>query len=91
MRISEGFVGRLADLTVRALLTQGYVHPKAPKSALIERVSRLLLENLQAEQALEEEAEGLAARHSRDMVGMDHRKVVQGIKARLAKERGFTL
>jgi hypothetical protein len=25
------------------------------------------------------------------MVGMDQRKVVQGIKARLAKERGFTL
>jgi hypothetical protein len=91
MRISEGFVGRLADLTVSALLIQGYVHPKVPKSQLIERVSRLLLQNLQAEQALEDEAEELAARHSRNMVGMDQRKVMQGIKTRLAKERGFTL
>jgi hypothetical protein len=91
MRISEGFVARLAELTVSALLTQGYVHSKVPKSQLVDRVSRLLLENLQAEQALEDEAERLAAQHARDMVGMDQRKVVQGIKTRLAKERGFTL
>ena len=34
---------------------------------------------------------GLAEKHSRQMQGMDHRKVVLGIKQRIAKERGFAL
>jgi hypothetical protein len=46
---------------------------------------------MKAEEELEAEAERLARQHTRQMVGMDHRKVVDGIKARLAKERGFSL
>ena len=40
---------------------------------------------------LEEEAERLAESHARKMVGMDQRRVIQGIKERLARERNFAL
>jgi hypothetical protein len=46
---------------------------------------------VKAEQALEDEAERLAGKHARQTVGMDQRKIIEGIKARLAKERGFPL
>ena len=33
----------------------------------------------------------MAAGHARQMVGMDQRRIVQGIMERLARERGFNL
>ncbi len=76
---------------VGALLKQGYVRPKVSEKQLTERVARLVTDNLRAEEALEKEAERLAEKHAGQMVGMDHRRIVQGIKARLARERGFSL
>ena len=91
VRINEEEIRRLAGAVVSALLKQGFVHPKVSEKDLAERVAGVFRDDLRAEAALEKEAEQLAERHSRQMVGMDHRKVVQGIKARLAKERGFSL
>lgn len=76
---------------MRALLQQGYVQPTGNQADLVARIQALLLENLRAEQELEEEAERLAERHARQMAGMDQRKIIQGIKERLARERGFSL
>lgn len=81
----------LAASVVRALVKQGYVQPAGSEADLVGRIQTLLLENLRAEQELEEEAERLAERHARQMAGMDQRRIIQGIKERLAKERGFTL
>ena len=58
---------------------------------LTARVGRLLIENLRAEELLEAEAEAVAQKLGRQADGMDLRRLVDGIKARLAKERGFTL
>jgi hypothetical protein len=91
VRCSDAELRRLAEEIVRAILEQGLVHPKVAEAKLTERIHRLLLENMKAEEELEAEAERLARQHTRQMVGMDHRKVVDGIKARLAKERGFSL
>jgi hypothetical protein len=91
MRINETEITRLADVVVRALLKQGYIKPKVDEKQLIARVSRIILDNMRAEEALELEAEQLAQKLSRQAMGMDQRKIVEGIKARLAKERGFTL
>ena len=91
MRINDAEVTRLADVVVRALLKQGFIKTKVDEKRLIERVSRLILDNLRTEEAIELEAERLAEKLSRQSLGMDQRKIVEGIKARLAKERGFTL
>lgn len=81
----------MAEEVVRAVLKQGLVHPKVAEAKLAERIHRLLLENMKEEENLEVEAERLARQHSRQMTGMDQRKIIDGIKARLARERGFSL
>jgi hypothetical protein len=84
-------VARLAEDVVRALVKPGFIKAKVPEKQIIERITRLLLDNLRAEQELEEEAEKLAIKLGRQSLGMDQRKLMEGIKARLAKERGFPL
>jgi hypothetical protein len=91
MRIHEGAIARLADNVVRALVTPGFVKAKVGEKQLVERVAKLLRDNLHAEEELEREAERMAEKLGRQALGMDQRKIVDGIKARLAKERGFAL
>ncbi len=91
VRVNDAEIGVLSRAIVTALLKQGFVRPKIEEKPLVQRITKLIVDNLLAEEALEQEAERLAERHSRQMLGMDRHKVVQGIKARLAKERGFTL
>ncbi len=91
MRVSERQIRLLAEAVVSALLKQGFVQLTANREDVVRRLFALLLENFQTEQALEEEAEDLARHHARQMAGMDQNKIIQGIKERLAKERGFTL
>jgi hypothetical protein len=91
MRINESELIRLAETVIGALLKQGFVKPKVEEKRLVARVGRLLVDNLRAEEALELEAEELAQKLGRQAAGMDLRKLVDGIKARLARERGFTL
>jgi len=91
MRISDAEIARLAESVVRAVVSGGFVIPKVDDKQLVARVGRLLLDNLRAEDALELEAEEMARKLGRQALGMDQRKIVEGIKARLAKERGFTL
>lgn len=92
MRINDSEITRLADVVVRSLLKQGFIKAKVDEKTLITRISRLILDNLRAEEAIEMEAERLAEKLGRHQAqGMDSRKIVEGIKARLAKERGFTL
>jgi hypothetical protein len=91
MRINDGELHRLADFVVRALVKQGLVHLKVGEKQVVERVVRVLLDNLRAEEEIEREAEQLADKLGRQVLEMDRHKIVNGIKARLAKERGFTL
>jgi hypothetical protein len=46
---------------------------------------------MRAEEELELEAERIAQKLGRQALGMDQRKIIDGIKQRLAKERGFSL
>ncbi len=91
MRSHEAVLHALATAVVDALLKQGFVHPKKDPAVLVRRTVELIAHNLDEEQALEAEAERLAESHARQMVGMDQRKIIQGIKERLARERGFSL
>ena len=91
MRVREGELQALAAGIVDALLKQGFVRPKRDAAILQRRIVELLAHNLEEEHALEVEAERLAESHARQMAGMDQRRVIQGIKERLARERDFTL
>jgi hypothetical protein len=91
MRIQEGAVHRLADNVVRAVLKSGFLKATADEKQLVARIAKLLLDNLRTEEEIEHEAEALAAKLGRQAMGMDQRKLVEGLKARLAKERGFAL
>jgi hypothetical protein len=91
MRINEGRVSTLAQDIAAALAKLECVRLNAKEKEVAERIARLIIENLKAEEAIEQEAERLAQKHARETAGMDQRKIVEGIKARLAKDRGFPL
>ncbi|MBP1685600.1 MAG: hypothetical protein H6Q33_1743 [Deltaproteobacteria bacterium] len=91
MRVREGELQSLAGAIVDGLRKQGFVHFKRDPALARTRIVELIARNLQEEQTLEEEAERLAESHARKMAGMDHRKIIQGIKERLAQERDFPL
>lgn len=91
MRINEERLEKLARHIVKAMLAQGFVKPKVPESQLVQRVARVFVDNMVAEQKIEDEAERMMEKLGRQVQGMDQRKVLLGIKERIAKERGFSL
>lgn len=91
VRIRDAEIEALAAAVVSSLVKRGFLRPKRDEATLRRRVVELLVRNFEEERALEEEAERLAQVHARQMVGMDHRRIVQGIMERLASERGFSL
>jgi len=91
MRIREAELHALAAAIIKGLVAQEFVQLKVDASLLQQRIVELIAHNLEEEQALEAEAEKLAASHARQMTGMDQRRIIQGIMERLARERGFSL
>ena len=49
------------------------------------------LSNTTTNTMIEAEAAPFAESHSRELVGMDRHKILQMVKERIAKEKGFTL
>lgn len=91
MKPKAGELERIARAIVEALKKQGFVKPRVADDAIARRIVQLIQASIDGEAALEREAERFAETHARDLVGMDRRKIVLGIKARLAKERNFPL
>ena len=91
MKARPADLERVARAVVEALKQQGFVKPRVTDDVIQRRIVRMIQETIDGEEALEREAERFAATHARDLVGMDRRKIVLGIKARLAKERDFPL
>lgn len=91
MKARAGDIERVAKAIVEAVKKQGFVKPRATDEAIQRRIVQLIQATIVGEQELEREAERFAETHARELVGMDRRKVVLGIKARMAKERNFPL
>ncbi len=91
MRIPEERFNKLARSIVKALNAQGYVKAHVPESQLVERITRVFVDNMVEEQRIEEEAERMLNRLGRQAQGMDQRKILLGLKERIAKEKGFSL
>ena len=91
MPVSEEKLEKLARAVVKAMVAQGFVKPLVPQLQLIERITRIFVENMAEEQRIEEEAERMVDKLGRQAQGMDQRRIILGIKERLAKEKGFSL
>ncbi len=89
--INEDRLQKLSRAIVKAIVAQGNVKPKVPESQLVDRLTRIFVENMFEEQKIEEEAERMLDRLGRQAQGMDQRKILNGLKERIAKEKGFSL
>ena len=91
MRINDSALNRLAENVVRGLIKGGFATPKATEQKLIARVIKVIVDDMRAEEEIEQEAERIAQKLGRQALGMDQRKIIDGFKQRIAKERGFSL
>lgn len=91
MRMRPGQIQAIAQAIATALVKREFVEAKADLVTIQQRIAEILYQNLQEEAALEEEAEKMAEQYLRGREDIDHRKVILGIKERLAQERGFVL
>jgi hypothetical protein len=88
---NDSYLGRIADALVEELLKKDLVDLAGDPATLRDRFFAVLQRNFLEETELEREAEAFANTHRREMAGMDRSKVVELVKQRLAKERGFVL
>lgn len=82
---------RIAGAVVDRLEKAGVMKVTGQRARLEQRIVAALRANIRAEEELELEAKQFAASHSRELVGMDRHRILQLVKERLAKEKGFTL
>jgi hypothetical protein len=88
---TDAHLRRIAQDLAAELLKGGLLELHGDPAALRERFFAVLQRDFAEEAALEREADAFADAHRREMTGMDRGKVVDLIKQRLAKERGFIL
>jgi hypothetical protein len=91
VRYTKTYLQRVATTLVSALVKKNLIRHKGEITTVEERVVAALLRNFREEEELEREAERVAAEHTREMQGVDQRKMVSLIKQRLARERGIVL
>jgi len=82
---------RIAGAVVDRLEKAGVMKVTGQRAHLEQRIVAALRANVRAEEELDLEAKKFAASHSRELVGMDRHRILQLVKERLAKEKGFTL
>jgi len=91
MKLRDGEMQRIATSVLTRLEKAGMLRITKNRTAVEQRIVAALRANIRAEEDIEAAAERFAESHSRELVGMDRHKVLQLVKERIAKERGFTL
>ena len=91
MRLKDTEVQRVATALLDRLEKAGLMRVTAGRKELEQRIVGAFRANMRAEEEIEAEAERFAESHQRELVGMDRHRVLQLVKDRIAKERGFTL
>jgi hypothetical protein len=91
MKVRDGELQRIATSILNRLEKAGLLRIVSNRAAVEQRIVGALRGNIRAEEEIEAEAARFAESHSRELVGMDRHKVLQLVKERIAKERGFTL
>jgi hypothetical protein len=91
MKLREPEMRRLAASILARLEKAGVMRVTGTRDAIEQRIVAAFKANIRAEEDIEAAAASFAESHSRELVGMDRHKVLQLVKERIAKERGFTL
>jgi hypothetical protein len=91
MKLRDGEMQRIATSVLTRLEKAGLLRIAKNRAAVEQRIVAGFRANIREEEDIEAAAERFAESHSRDLVGMDRHKVLQLVKDRIAKERGFTL
>lgn len=91
VKLREAEIRRIASTIVARLEKAGLMRVTGGRDVLEQRIVAAFKANIRAEEDIEADAVRFAESHSRELVGMDRHKVLQLVKERLAKERGFTL
>ncbi len=91
MKIRDGEMQRIATSVLTRLEKAGVLRIVSNRAAIEHRIVAAIRGNIRAEEDIDAEAARFAESHSRELVGMDRHKVLQLVKERIAKERGFTL
>ena len=88
----EELAGRMAEAVVKRLVGRKLAEVTDEKRAR-EVVQRILVENLLAEEKLDADARTLMQDHAKEIKDSlsDYKRLFALVKAKLAKERGFTL
>jgi hypothetical protein len=88
----EELAGRMADAVVRRLVVRKLAEIKDEGRAR-EVVRRILVEDLSAEEKLDADARALLQDHAKEIKdsASDYRRLFALVRAKLARERGFTL
>ena len=92
MGTRELLAGRMADAVVRRIIGRRLAEIR-DESRVRQAVLRILAENFQAEDRLEADARALMLDHAKQIKdsASDYRRVFTLVKAKLARDRGFTL
>ena len=91
MKLRDGEIVRIAASILARLEKANLLRITSNRAALEQRIVAAIRSNMRAEEEIEVEANRFADAHAREMVGMDRHKVLQLVKERIAKEKGFTL
>jgi hypothetical protein len=91
MKLRDGEMQRIATLILSRLEKAGLLRIAGNRANVEQRIVTAFRANLREEEDIEAAAARFAESHSRELVGMDRHKVLQLVKERIAKERGFTL
>lgn len=91
MKLREPEMKRIAAAIIARLEKAEMMRITGIRDAVEQRIIGAFKANIRAEEELELEAKRFAVSHERDLVGMDRHRVLQLVKERLAKEKGFTL
>jgi hypothetical protein len=92
MRGREEIAVRFSDAIIKRLVTRKLVEVK-DEARVRAALSKLIVENLQAEDQLDTEARQLLQGYARDIreKGLDYRQLFSRTKEKLARDRGFVL
>jgi hypothetical protein len=91
MKLRDGEMQRIATSVLTRLEKAGLLRIVSNRGAIEQRIIAAFRANIRAEEDIEAEAARFADSHSRELVGMDRHKILQMVKERIAKEKGFTL
>ena len=91
MRLRDPELQRIATALLERVEKAGLGRITGNRAAIEQRIIAAFRANMRQEEDIELEAARFAESHSRELVGMDRHKILQMVKERIAKEKGFTL